>query len=180
MLGSNGFTMVEVVIAMAILTLTMVVGVAAFTNMIQMQQKNETIRNVQQTTRYVSEMIARDIRNANNYELTHDPVQLTLPNSLTEDERSVRYTYVESSDGENHIYRVRCGDSCPESIDAGSHITSGIRVRDFDLEPLETTQFQVNAPLRITLETGHEDPSLEETDVFFYEYNSTTMAVPRR
>ncbi|MEX0749096.1 MAG: prepilin-type N-terminal cleavage/methylation domain-containing protein [Candidatus Saccharimonadales bacterium] len=173
--NQHGFTLVEVAISMAILSVTMMVATMGFISIVRLQEKAESVRNVQQTTRYALETITRDVRNANTYSLSDNGRQILLPNALTPSAQ-VRYTYI-VDDG---IYRVQCGVSCPTSATAGENLTSGvIRVIDFELEVIATGS-SATSPLRLYMRSAQPQAGLVETDPYYYEYETTTTVVPRR
>lgn len=175
MSNQYGFTLVEVIVSMAIFSITMTVATMSFITIVRLQERAETVRNVQQTTRYALETITRDVRNANTYSLSANGRQLLLPNALTPSSQ-IRYTFVPGGG----IYRTRCGVTCPASNTAGDNITAGaVRIIDFELETLVDST-AATSPLRLYMRTAHSQAGLDETDPYYYEYETTTTVVPRR
>ncbi len=177
-MGGNGFTLVEIVIGMALISAAMVVAVLGFTTIVQLQQKAQTAQHVQQNTRYFMETISRDVRNSDLYQLSHSGTQLLLPNSINND-AEIRYRY--NPEGEGHLYRLSCsGSSCYSGATAGENLVpDDLRIKDMIMEKLNQ-QSGANSPLRLYIVTSQADQSLPETDPYYYEYDATTVVVPRR
>jgi prepilin-type N-terminal cleavage/methylation domain-containing protein len=59
---NGGFTIVEVIIGMAILSVAMLIATLGFTTIVRLQEKAQTAQNIQQNARYIAEAINRDVR----------------------------------------------------------------------------------------------------------------------
>lgn len=182
-MNSAGFTLVEIVIGMAILSMVLLTATFVFSTIVQLQQTADVVQDIQQTARYVEESIARDVRNSDRYRLDNEtpPVQLTLPNRLDQEGNSqVQYTFAE----DEGVFRVQCDEECPSytSTDA-EHLTSGVRLTDFKVENDEDEDDESETsttPVQVFLRLEQLNPDLEESDSYSYRYETTTIAVPRR
>jgi prepilin-type N-terminal cleavage/methylation domain-containing protein len=74
----KGFTLVEILIAMAIFVVLVSVVVATFGFSSNLQTRNLSIRESSQNSRYIVESIARDVRLADSFEITEDDTKITL------------------------------------------------------------------------------------------------------
>lgn len=181
-MNNNGFTLVEIVIGMAILSVTVLVATLGFTTIVQLQQKAKTVQHIQQNTRYIMEVLSRDVRNSDTYYLFTDPesdyARLRLPNNINDD-AVIRYTY--NPENEGNLYRYPCTyPNCLAATGtAGENLVpSDVRLLDMDLEKLNE-QSGTNSPLQVYL-TAAQRENLDETDPYYYEYDATTVVVPRR
>lgn len=180
-MGNTGFTLIEIIIGMAILSVTMLVATLGFTTIVQLQQKAKTVQHIQQNTRYIIEVLSRDVRNSDTYQLnmgSGNSAELLLPNNINE-ETVIRYTY--NPENKGSLYRYVC--MYPSCITAtgttGENlIPSNIRLLSMDLKKLNE-QSGANSPLRIYLTATQRD-NLDETDPYYYEYDATTIVMPRR
>lgn len=180
-MNNNGFTLIEIIIGMAILSVTMLVATLGFTTIVQLQQKAKTVQHIQQNTRYIMEVLSRDVRNSDTYQLnvgSGSSAELLLPNNINE-EAVIRYTY--NPENKGNLYRYACTHPACESAagTAGENLVPGdVRLLSMDLEKLNE-QSGANSPLQVYLTAAQRD-NLDETDPYYYEYDVTTVVVPRR
>lgn len=181
LMNNNGFTLVEIVIGMAILSVTVLVATLGFTTIVQLQQKAKTVQHIQQNTRYIMEVLSRDVRNSDTYQLnvgSGSSAELLLPNNINE-EAVIRYTY--NPENKGNLYRYPCTyPNCLAATGtAGENLVpSDVRLLSMDLEKLNE-QSGANSPLQVYL-TAAQRENLDETNPYYYEYDATTVVVPRR
>lgn len=178
---NDGFTIVEVIISMAILSVALLVATLGFTTVVSLQEKAQTAQGIQQNVRYIAEVLNRDVRSSDTYELqtSSPPPQLLLPNSINEDSM-VRYTY--NPEGEGHVYRYPCDDPFCDtgSNTAGENLVpENMRVTTMDMEKL-VDQSGTHSPLQVYISATQEPRGLDDTDPYAYEYDTTVIVVPRR
>ena len=74
----SGFTLVELSLAMAILTFMLLVVSLAYINIARLYNASTAARNVQQNNRFAMEQISRVARNANSAEYTSEGGKTSL------------------------------------------------------------------------------------------------------
>jgi len=113
----RGFTLTEVTIAMAILSVAITGAAATFITLSRLHQKTIAIQEIQQESRFVVESIERDIANSSNVytrEMTlgvpddGDPSNdmLVIESGII-DRQEIRYT-IETDAGRRRPYRQLC------------------------------------------------------------------------
>jgi prepilin-type N-terminal cleavage/methylation domain-containing protein len=175
---NGGFTIVEVIIGMAILSVAMLIATLGFTTIVRLQEKAQTAQNIQQNARYIAEAINRDVRSSDNYQLRKDPPQLLLPNSI-DDASMVRYTYK----NERELYRYTCQQptfcrSNQNDTEGENLVPEDMRITELEMRKLNKDSGS-NTPLQVYI-TATQRENLDETDPYTYEYDATTIVVPRR
>lgn len=73
---SQGFTIIEAVVSMAVFSVAVTAIIGAFLSVMQLDEKSRAIRVVEQNARFLSEFITREIRNGS---LNFDAYGATLP-----------------------------------------------------------------------------------------------------
>lgn len=177
--SQGGFTLVEAVIASAILSTTMLIAALAFTTIVQLQQKGAAVRHVQQSTRYILETISRDIRNSDTYVMSSSGDDLLLPNGVNPKDK-IRYNYNSSA---QDVFRLRCRNNCTNLAPADKLARGQIRVVEFRMSYVDTNppgEGSSIPPIRIYIRTQQLTDGISEEDPYFYEYETTALVVPRR
>ena len=62
MKNKNGFTLIEVLVAVSVFSLVIVIALGLFTNIIRSQRKSVALQNVQENGRYLIDFMAKEIR----------------------------------------------------------------------------------------------------------------------
>lgn len=128
-LQTKGFTLTEVTIAMAILSVAITGAAATFITLSRLHQKTLAIQEIQQEARFVIESIERDVANSSNVytreildgaPVDGDPSNdiLVIESGIV-DRQEIRYT-IETIDGVRRPYRQLC-----TTITNGSGLCSG-------------------------------------------------------
>jgi len=64
---NSGFTLIEMMVALAVFMVVMTITLAAFLNIVDIQKKTEAFRKVNDNLNFSMEMIMREIREGKNY-----------------------------------------------------------------------------------------------------------------
>lgn len=178
--SQHGFTLVEAVIAATVLSVTMLVASLAFITIVQLQQKAATVRQVQQSTRYILEAISRDIRNASAFNLS-SPTDLMLSNSLRPNER-IQYGVPASHPDSISRSRLVCdGAGVCNLVGSINVLSQGqIRVVEFRMSEVDNGNSSTANPIRVYIRAQQLADDLDEEDPYFYEYETSALVAPRR
>lgn len=171
-LDQSGFTLMEIVIGMALLSSAMVVAAISYASISRLQQKGAAGRVTQQSGRFALENMVRDVRNA---------AAVTVPNAT-----SLAVTN-SLSDGGTVTYRLNGTQLDRESclIDSSGASTcnttavSGSTVRVTQLA-VEYNQATGAVPyVKITMQIQQKTPGLDLYDPYAQTYNLSTTVTPR-
>lgn len=172
-MGQRGFTLIELVIATALLASGMLVATISYTAISNLQQKGIAVRTVQESSRYVMDQIERDVRNSASITLV-SPTDVKLANSIDASSLGEEYKYTNVG-GKNDL--LRCdfnGGSCTRVSDQNIRVTA-VTFTYFatpDWAPSNTPY------LKIDLSVSY-DPTLSRFQTYSYSYDLSTTVSPR-
>ena len=178
-----GFTLVEITIAMALLSTAIVGATVTFISLSNLHQKTIAVQDVQQQTRYVVESIQRDITNGSSiYEETGaGPDTLVIESGLVS-RQEVRY-YVDSHPigGGQTIFRQLCsgttvtGASCEVAAPmTSSDVTLSAGSTDF-IEWYDGSSLYGNDYVTITLSYDKNADLAAEDDENYHNFELSTL-----
>lgn len=76
----NGFTIIEALVATAVFAMTMTAIMGVFLAIIRLNERGSSVRRVQQNARFISEFIAREIRNG---QINYSAYGASVPSPFT-------------------------------------------------------------------------------------------------
>lgn len=119
----SGFTLIEMMVALAVFMVVMTITLSAFLNIADIQKKTESFRKVNDNLNHSIEMIMREIREGWSYSVSGENEIFTFTSRAeTIDKRtdtSVTYSLIKETGKEGYI--KRCVGSC---TDGGQRLTS--------------------------------------------------------
>lgn len=170
--SQGGFTLMEIVIGMALLSSAMVVAGVTYSSISRLQQKGAAGRLTQQNGRFALESMVRDVRNAATVTVP-SPTSLTVTNSLS-DGGTVTYTLNGTQLDRQACIIVSDGQSnCTATAISGSTVRVTQLVVEYN-QPAGAVPY-----VKITMQVQQKTPGLEIYDPYAQTYNLTTTVTPR-
>lgn len=135
----TGFTLVELMVAIAVFSIVMVVATGALLNVIDANQKAQTIKTAINNINFALEGISKDMRMGTNYGCGQEVAENTSEadcltggklisyKSPKEGGRYVYYRFKKTGEGENEVGRIErrvCLDNSPQDCSDYSPLTS--------------------------------------------------------
>lgn len=153
----DGFTFIEVIIALALLSVTIVGATATFLSLSRLHRSSLTVQAIQQESRAIVEAITRDVRTGSTVDMSPTG-QLLITSSVTLD----RIEYYRSADNTKIIRRF-----C-EKISTSYSCSPEAEMNQAELV-VEDFQFEINrnGPTGAFYVAFH----------FAFEYNGTLSAI---
>jgi prepilin-type N-terminal cleavage/methylation domain-containing protein len=167
-----GFTLMEIVIGMALLSSAMVVASVSYASISRLQQKGAAGRATQQNGRFAIESMVRDIRNGATVTVP-DATTLVITNSLS-DGGTVTYKLTGTQ-----LDRQACLIASDGSSTCTATSISGSTVRVTQLA-IEYNQATGTVPyVKLTMQVQQKTPGLAAYDPYAQTYNLSTTVTPR-
>lgn len=172
-MNERGMTLIEIVISTALLSSALVMAASVYASTTKIQLKGASLRSVQQSSRFILDQIARDIRNSAVITSTGTD-HLRLANSQDVG-GAVEYRYVVTA-GKGKIQRCPYNASgsplgCGDIGDTNIYVTAA----SFDYHgstPGKTPYVKIDM-------TVQYDPALVSTDAAAFTYNISTIVASR-
>lgn len=169
----KGFTLIEIVIGMALLSTAMIIGVLSFSSISRLQQHNISQRSVQQNSRYVLEDLDRDIRNATTITpCSTNPNCNSISMTTPLETGTINYTY--DSDPTHKTYQsiIRTVNGVSTSVSGSGMRVTGIQ---YDYETVNSKPY-----VKISIQVAQENPNIiSPSDPYYYNYAIDTIVTPR-
>lgn len=115
---NNGFTLIELMVALGVFMVVMTITLSAFLNIIDIQKKTEAFRKVNDNLNFAMETMMREIREGKNY--CPSGCSSGTFSFTNKDEDAVKYEWDET---EKYIKRTKGADTLRMTSD-GINITS--------------------------------------------------------
>ncbi len=113
---SAGFTLVEMLVAIAVFMSVMVVAVGALMSIINANKKNQAIKNVVDNVTFALDSISRDMRSGMNYKCSTDGSSYTTDNCINNATNGVNYIQYTMPDKITNVYYRFLLNSNPQLI----------------------------------------------------------------
>ena len=114
----SGFTLIEMMVALAVFMVVMTITLATFLNIVDIQKKTEAFRKVNDNLNFSMEMMMREIREGWGYDVGGESFTFTSRTETIKRDSPTNVTYSLNAGG----YIERCVNPCSEG---GQRITSG-------------------------------------------------------
>lgn len=165
--NNRGFTLVELVIAMAIFSLAVFAAVGLFVSIVRGERRNQDIRYVQQNSRYIVESVSRDIRVAQTVNVEAGNESIVVSNERQLGSR-IRYAL----DGDDITREICSGTSSTACTGTGVPINpDGIEVESFSVEQTRSESDLIYYWISIvTKRVGYDD---DDPDQYTYRLETT-------
>lgn len=164
---SRGFTLTEITIALTLLSVALVGAVSTFITLSRLHRKTITVQTLQNESRFITESIARDVRNGSKvFNPAGTPDELVIVGGFAGDVE-IRY-YYDTTD--KKVYREQCVASvCEAAVMNSEEVTAELAVMNVTSENsgLNRTGF---VSLSFSFDHGGDlvqnDPNFDSYDVY--------------
>ncbi|MFI5240539.1 MAG: PilW family protein [Candidatus Saccharimonadia bacterium] len=186
----TGFTLMEIVVGMALLSTTTILATISYASISRLQQHGAAVRGVQQNSRYVLEAVARDIRNSTSICIVIGPgncvttpgtsgTGMQLSSSYLGDQTLVTYSFTPAPTYQ--IDRLSCDvvtdPTCATAV--AQPLATDVVVKNvtYTLEIVNTRSYVV-----IDMDVQELDNAglgINQNDPYFKDYQLSTVVAPR-
>lgn len=164
MQNNRGFTLVELMLAMALLSFVLAIVSVGFLQIGKIYQSGVASRNTQQVSRRIMEDIAREVRSATAIIV---PVNTSTDNELCLEANSSFVRYQRTTDG-TFKKAIYSGGDCTSAIPGGATVTllidpslnnnHGLKARKFTTKPIkDASNASGSVEVNLVVTTGADD-----------------------
>jgi type II secretory pathway pseudopilin PulG len=178
--SKRGFTLVEMLVAIAVFMSVMVVAVGALMTIINVNKKDRAIKSVVDNVSFALDVISRDMRTGNNYQCSNDGNSYNITNCTNAGSPAVSYVAADGTTteywfnpspnpGDGNIQEKKCPGACPTQWVSLTAPTSTVAINNmkfylFNLnDPTKSPQLLITAQGSVTTQTGSTTFSLQTT-----------------
>lgn len=181
----NGFTLVEITIAMALLSSGILASVMTFATISKLQQHSIAIRTVQQNSRYILSGLAQDIRDATVISTLDHQHPCTTGKGIyltnSSDQAAEAYCYDATNQQLLKCPIGSAGSTCT-AVQTGDVNLRFVNV-DFDCQNCNQAASNTSARtfVDINMRVQYNPPgaNLGQYDTYYYQYDLNTVVTPR-
>lgn len=171
-IDTKGFTLIEITIGFALLTLVMAAATSSYVGISRLQQQGVSTRAVQQAGRTIMEQMVRETRGANSLSVTGTPSVLSINTTMSGSVDNVIKYYLSGT----RLTRSVCDPTaaCVNSTLNGS----GVRITKLTFEYFDVGNIgKPTVRIKMAIEQG--DASLIGLDPYKKAYELDTTVSPR-